>query len=243
MRVLLCALLATLSFTAAAVDKTYAVLSLVGDRLLLSFYNPGTGSRLDRNDRQFVNLGNDALDRTALRAVKAAVAKADPQAKVELLSVGKASFYSAANATLDQGGVEALVTVLQPELKGIPASHWILVTKHRAEAQLRIREGTIGSGQLEGLGFYVDRVRTLQDVDTGAMSTGFVSPFAYLRLTLVDAATGKVLKEATSIMTTTAIKQSSTSAWDVLTPEEKVDYLEQLIRRGAADAVPKLLAP
>src|SRR6478672_4570974 len=99
MRVVAAVLLVLASGFVQAADRTYAVLSLVGDRLLLSFYNPGVGSRLDRNDRQFVNLPDDMLDRTALRAVKAAVAEADAEAKVELLSVGNASFYSTANAS------------------------------------------------------------------------------------------------------------------------------------------------
>src|SRR3954471_12611023 len=65
------ALLATIlllgaSAGALAAVPTYAVVSLVGDRLLISQYVPGTGSHIDRNTRQFAAMPDDALDRLVL---------------------------------------------------------------------------------------------------------------------------------------------------------------------------------
>src|SRR5947208_839563 len=131
MRSLLLAAFLGLSFAATAADRTYALLSFVGDRLLITQSTGETGSRIDRNVRQFVNTGSEQLDKMALRAVKEAVSRADGSAKLELLAASDARFFAAANAALDQGRVAGLVKVLQPELRAIPATHWILVTRHR----------------------------------------------------------------------------------------------------------------
>jgi hypothetical protein len=232
MRILLIAALVTLSLGAGAADRTYAVLSFVGDRLLIAQTMGETGSRIDRNVRQFAPTGSDQLDKVALRAVKAQVGRADA-----------ARFQAAAAATLDQGGVAGMVPVLQPELRAIPATHWILVTKHRGDARLQMYDGTIGTGQLEGLGFYIDRFRRVKIVQTGAGAEGILAPFAYLHFALIDATTGVVLRELDETMSMTAARQTATHPWDALTADEKVGYLETLIRRAADDAVPKLLSP
>jgi hypothetical protein len=243
MRILLLAALAAMSFASIAAERTYAVLSFVGDRLLITQAVAETGTRVDRNVRQYAATGSDALDKVALRAVKAGVVRVDAGAKVETLSVSNSRFYGAANAAMEQGGIGALVTMLRPDLRDIPATHWILVTKHRGDARVPLREGTIGSGQMEGLGFYIDRFRRVQLVDTGEGAEGVLAPFAYLHFTLVDAASGAVLRELNETMSTTVARQSATHPWDTLTADEKVAYLERLIRRAADDAVPKLLAP
>jgi hypothetical protein len=243
MRILLLATLATLSFASIAAERTYAVLSFVGDRLLITQAMGETGTRVDRNVRQYAATGSDALDKVALRAVKAGVGRVDVAAKVETLSASNPRFYVAANTAMEQGGIGALVPILRPDLRDISASHWILVTKHRGDARVPLQEGTIGSGQMEGLGFYIDRFRRVQLMESGAGAEGILVPFAYLHFALVDGATGAVLRELDEMMSTTVARQSATHPWDTLTADEKVAYLERLIRSAADDAIPKLLAP
>ena len=243
MRILLAAFLSLLSSVVLAGDRSYAVLSFVGDRLLISQASGETGTRVDRNVRQFAPTHSPVLDQAATRAVKAKIAAAERDAKVELLEAGNEHFYAAVNDSVGQDGVASLVRLLQPELRGIPATHWILVTKHRAPARVNLAHTSVGMGNLEGLGFYIDRGLHVASVKTGEGAEGIVAPFAYLRYSLVDAATGTVLREVNETQSFTVAKQSATHPWDALTGEEKVRYLEQLLRRSADDAVPKLLAP
>ena len=243
MRALLLAALAVLSFAAPAAERTYAALSLVGDRLLISQYNPQTGSRLDRNARSFLPLESNSLDRIALRAVLAAASQVDRAAQVDPLGVNDPRFYAAANAAVEQGGLDGLIAMLRPELKGVKATHWILVTKYRADTRAEMEHGTTGSGQVEGLGFYIDRVKSMRNVETGEQAVGFLAPFAYLRFTLVDAATGAVVRDEGEALMTTVSRQTAIHPWDALGSEEKVAILERLVQRAARQAIPKLLAP
>src|SRR4051812_15618802 len=119
MRALLLAALAALSFAASAAERTYAALSLVGDRLLIAQYNPQTGSRLDKNARSFVPLQGNALDRITLRAVIAEAGRVDRTARVDGLAVNEPRFYAAANEALDQGGLGPMIAMLKPALKSV----------------------------------------------------------------------------------------------------------------------------
>lgn len=241
MRLALALVLAAASWACHAADRSYAVLSLVGDRLMISQYQPETGSRTNRNAQSFVETKNDALDRMAVRTVRDALDKAEPGAKVDLLAANDPKLYAAANQAVEQDAGPRLVAALRPSLKGLAATHWIVVSKFRGETRARVMNGSVGSGQVEGLGFYLDRTMTMTNTETGESATGFMAPFAYLRFTLVDAASGEVLAQQNEFESMSVSKQSATHPWDSLSADEKVAYLERLIRRGAADAIPRLL--
>lgn len=67
MRLLAAAFFLALTLPASGAERLkYAVLSLVGDQLLISQRGVSTGSRLDRNTREFVRLAGPALDREAV---------------------------------------------------------------------------------------------------------------------------------------------------------------------------------
>ena len=244
MRVVIAAVLAVLSLTAAAADRSYAVLALVGDQLVISTYQPGTGSRLDRNVRQVVPLGNDAFDRSLVRWIGDEIDRLEPGASVELLAAGNHKVFEEANASLDGGGVPSLVPTLRSQVGSVKASHWLVVTKQRAEVRAETTDGhTLGSGSAEGLGFYIDRSRDMRLAKTGEGALGFLAPFAYLRLTLIEAATGKIVSEATALRSQAMVRPDATHPWDALSAEEKVRILEQLAREGVEDTLPKVLAP
>src|SRR2546421_7592114 len=60
--------LAALS-AAGAEPRKYAVLSLIGDEMLLSGAEAQTGGRLDRNPRRYIELTDPFADKAALLAV------------------------------------------------------------------------------------------------------------------------------------------------------------------------------
>ena len=76
--------LASLSIHAAE-PRRYAVLSLIGDRLLISQYVPATGSRTDTNRREYLQLEDPTLEKTSLLAIHQALRRLEPASKPVLL--------------------------------------------------------------------------------------------------------------------------------------------------------------
>ena len=236
------AFLLALALGASGADgRKYAVLSLVGDQLLIT--QPGSvgGSRANRN---FVAMTGPALDREAVFAVEDALKRRDREAQVMLLGASDPALFEAQRRVLDQ---EGSTLAFLPAIKGVVekagATHLILVSKHRGEARLRVADGNIGSGTLEGLGFYLDSTTRMRNTRSGEMSHGFIAPFAYMRVSLVDLATGAVLREENVIASTTVASQKADATWQILTGEEKARILRTLMRREIDRVVPALLEP
>jgi hypothetical protein len=228
---------------ALAQARTYAVLSLVGDRLLLVSRDGSTGSsRIDSNTKRFIALGNSELDRTVLAAVDAAVRMQVPGAEVVLLETRDPEIFSAQARALDAGGGGAdILPAVRDIAAGSKATHLVLVTKQRHEAMLNVSDGHIGSGSLEGLGFYIDRDQRLTNLATGAGFVGFLAPFAYFRVSLVEVASGKVLGEEAVYASLIASRQSVSHPWDALTPKQKVEVIEGMLRAEVARVIPLVL--
>src|ERR1700682_5699761 len=139
MRTLIAALvLLAAPLLAQAEERRYAVLSLVGDQLLIVKRENSTGSRLDQNVRLAVPVPDGSLDRAVLLAMDEAIRKADPSAKPVLLSTRDPALYSVAQNSLDSGGTARVFEAVRPVVVGARATHLILVTKHRHQAMLRL---------------------------------------------------------------------------------------------------------
>ena len=226
----------------AADARKYAVISLIGDKLMLATRDMATGSSLDQNARQFVDVGSPELDNTALLAAETALTSADPGAGVVLLAVRDPAFFAAQSRMLDknaqeQGFFESIAKVAA----SAQATHLILISKLRREARLKVADGYVGSGWLEGLGFYVDRTMPMVSSSTRESYTGFLAPFAYYRLVLIELPSGKVLGEQAVMASTSYGKQESLHPWDSMTSEQKVAALRYLIREDMRRAVRELL--
>src|SRR5258706_10182726 len=62
--------------------RRYAILSLIGDRLLISQYvPPANAGGVDSNSHDFLQLEDPALEKTSLVAVEKAIKKIHPAAK------------------------------------------------------------------------------------------------------------------------------------------------------------------
>lgn len=228
----------------AAEPRKYAVLSLIGDRLLLVTREMSTGSRLDRNERSYVELQEPALDNATALAIDDALKKAGASGAV-LLAVRDPRIFGLQRDMLEASGdTAALLAGLRDMLGQVKATHLVLATKYRHASMLRMAEGNVGSGSLEGLGFYIDPVMQTQRSDTGERGTGFLAPFAYFRLTLIDLADWKVVREERVLGSTvrSAARSKSGHPWEAMSPAAKVRVLQGIIRREVADAVPKLVA-
>lgn len=225
-------------------QRRYVVASFVGDKIDIVGAAMQTGSRLNTNSRTDVRDGEAALDKVVLAAVADAVARADRSAPVSLLSVPPSRLHDSPETMLRPDGVAlpgAVVDVIDRQ----KATHVVLVTKLGGDAAFAVRNTTIGTGKVRGLGFYVDNERELKSEQTGRTSRGFVGTFVYVRLSLVDAASGTVTRERLvrgSELVLAITNETAASPWQELSAEQKVERLSALIRREIGPATQSLIS-
>jgi hypothetical protein len=246
MKTIVAALAMMVATGAAGAERTYAVMSLVGDGFEVVTHRTATGSSLSPQTRVFMPLTTPALDRAALLAVDGALRRADPGAKVLLLGGRDPAALEAQTRSLGApGSAQAVADALIPHLPAMGATHVVLVLKGRGIGHFQVNEGTAEAGALEGLGYYVDSTLiTKREAEFALAARGFLAPFAYVDLALVDLATGKVVarREARESAPEAATASDSVQAWETLAPEEKVARLQCLLRKEADAAIPALVA-
>ncbi|WP_431263068.1 hypothetical protein ACQ859_23865 [Roseateles chitinivorans] len=105
-------------------------------------------------------------------------------------------------------------------------------------------QNTMGQGQLKGLGFYLDRHTVVRmDNEAVAARRGFLAPYVYAELDVIDIAAGSVVATApirSSVAMTSDNPDGAGDAWDVLTTAQKVETLRQSIRDGLVEQLPKV---
>ena len=225
--------------------RRYAVISLIGDQLVLVYAVASTGSSLDRNYRRPLPDANGTFDKFALAAVGKAIERADATAKVSMLGVGPSPLHETPEKLLD-GKTVALPGSLVTALEQMKATHLVLLTKLRAEASLPLLESHIGIGMLRGLGYYADSKPRIYMTDTGKTGQGVLAPYVYVQLTLADARSGAVLRQQAVTAAKAypvAAHDTAVDPWDVLTAEEKVSRLRGLLEAQLTTAVAALVAP
>ena len=249
-RHVLAALLAAAMASSAAAQQApatlrYAVLSAVGDQMTVVRARTQTGSRLDRNDNEVAELPDRALDRLVLKHVDGALKRSVPSAEVAALAIANGRLLDVQRQALSRNRPSGEMTrAFADILPAGGADRLLLVIKHRAEASIPVTGGSIGFGTLEGVGFYVDRVTVLRSPDTGFIGTGFLAPFAYVRLVLADAS-GRVLAERIVEAAESfhmADSRTGLQPWDMMTPGEKVAALDRLLQRRIESDLPRLFA-
>jgi hypothetical protein len=247
-RTLVLASAAALSFTGMAraedATRSYAVMSLIGDKMSIVTYQMTTGTHIDRNLHESIAIEDGTFDKTGLIAASTALKRADLQATVQLFAPKSSDLFNNQSRFFD-GNQAKLPEAVSSALKASGATHLVLITKHREEARLRAANQSVGSGMLEGLGFYVDRVKRMTDGDTGERGVGFLAPYAYVKLSLIDLSTGTVLHSETMTESTTIAtsrNKESLNPWEALSPTEKVEVLNDIIKREVSRAVPLLIA-
>lgn len=248
----LAALLLAASVHAAEAPRKYGILSLAGDSISTVTYVPEIGSRTDTNDKQVYSLGeNTVFDEAAIRAASAAVQQVQPDAGRFLMLSTDAGLHQQQNAMFDDAAAhQADREFLKSLWKDKGITHLILVTKYRADAELKFMNESSGTGKIEGLGFYMDdRVHVVaykDKPDNHESTQGVLMPFAYVKLRLINADTLAVEREVRlrqSQMVTYAqnADERAVRTWGALSAKEKTDYLDHLLRAAVSEGVPRLL--
>ena len=246
MRKLALMLLLAAACAAARAEPRYAVLSLLSDRLTIVTHDTSTGTHLDRNRREVMPLPGHQLDKNMVLALDDALRAAGVKSGgVLLFTTDPAIFSRQAQLLDDANGTAQLLDAVRPVVKGANATHLVLATKYRHDARLKVADGYVGNGSLDGLGFYIDR--TYEPLRTGTVGAtpGYLAAFTYYKLALIDLATGQVLREVPVFASESRLGTEGVSGdpWDSMSSEDKVAVLSKLLRAEAPQAVARMLAP
>ena len=226
----------------AEAQRKYAVLSAIGDRITVVTRAMSTGSNVDTNRREPMELAGPGLDNAVLLAAEDGIKAADPEARAILLAPRTPMAEQAAAASRD-GSLEKWASDARAQLAGLGATHVIVITKHRGEARLNVASGSTGSGKLEGLGFYVDASYAAADDNDAQGVRGFLASYAYILLRVIDLQSGKQVGEQIVMASNRAVPGAeSTRAWDALPPDRKVAALRDLATKEVDATMPALLA-
>jgi hypothetical protein len=221
--------------------ERWAALSVLGDRMNLVYARMETGTRNNPNFVQAIPMKDDVLDRLALRAVLDATVPDAPE--IVPLALRDPRYYQVQERLLEGEG-KPLLDGLLKALETQQVTHVLLLVRSRGEAWFSVRDGHIGTGMVEGLGFYVDRSTRIQREDTGETDRGYLAPFAYYRLILFDVARRATVGEARVAASRMYLVAGSRESdpWDVVSAKQKVDDIERLLNQHTGDALNRLTA-
>jgi hypothetical protein len=237
-------LLASLLASGANADdlRKIAVLALMGDTLTLVNHRPETGSNIDRNLYSSVPTSASAIDNMLATEVIEATQRVGLPGNLEIQAVKYPGRYETArwfNGAKFTPPAELALAMTQLE-----ATHLLFITPYRAPSMLKTANSSVGSGHLEGLGFYIDRELRIKRADTGELGQGVLAPFAYFKVWLIDLASGERVHEqaiTASSAASVARNKNGLDPWDTLDAAQKVLALRRLIRSELDKALPKLL--
>ena len=221
----------------AAHAQKYAVISLIGDRMQLAFARGVEGQPVDRIERRYVALDDSAIDRAALLAANEQIKKLKPGSEPVLLQAFERSYFDTS------GGTSAIIEWIRQLVKDKKVTHAILITKLTYGGIPQVEKPYVGNGDLEGVGFFVGREPPPTGADPNGGGPGFLAPFAYFMVSLVDLSTGQVLREEKGLASR-AISATATDTgnpWDALSGTEKIRTLIDMVGKEIATLMPKLL--
>lgn len=221
----------------------YGVLSLISDAYTVVTYQRSVGSLVDANLKETVPLSERVFDDVVLVAANEAPQGLARAGEIAFLSAGTGTDYPEP-ARLFDGSRFLPPEWLAQALAKQKVPRLILVTKHKSDTKFAVLDQSLGSGKLEGLGFYIDRFKSLRHVDGGEVVKGYLAPFAYLRVSLIDVPTLTVVaQQPVTAGTIVAPRGSSAGAdpWDAVTPIQKLQALERLVKEAMEATLPRLL--
>ena len=219
--------------------QKYAVISLIGDRMQLVFARGVEGQPVDRIERRYVPLQDSAIDRAALLAVNEQLKKLRPGSEPVLLQAFERSYFDTS------GGTSAIIEWIRQLVKDKKVTHAIVITKLNYGGIPDMQKPYLGNNDLEGVGFFVGRTAPPTGMDPNGAGPGFLAPFAYFEITIVDLGTGQPLRREKGLASDLILAAGTDSGnpWDALSGEQKVRKLMDMVSKEIATLMPKLLKP
>lgn len=238
---------AALALPAAAQSpRAYAVVSQLARDVSVVVANPAIGSMLGNNSVSRIPIAQGLLDKFVLNTTRNVLAQQAKGSRVFLVSPLDEDLVPGLQSVKEGSRVEIPADALEA-FKSQGSTHLIIFSRHRSEASLRFLDGRGGTGSLEGMGFYVDRSVIVTNTDTRQTGRGYIAPYLHARASLIDVASGRVLRtlEIRDSLTVANTRDdaASTDVWDSLPPAEKVRKLLELLDQHVEPSVKALLAP
>lgn len=164
--------------------KRIAVVPLVGNviRVVHDGQPLGTEGKNSRRE-ELLSLNTPAFDYVSAWSADAALRKALPGVAPLKLQMPMLL------PEMDPGSLARGLGELQTRLENEGITYALFIGRHRGPAQFELGEKKVGSGAVEGIGFYINR-----DPETTGRS--YIAAHAHLKLQLLEAASGRPLHES-----------------------------------------------
>jgi hypothetical protein len=218
------------------------LLSVLGDNINVVTHRQETGSHVDQNRRTVMETAPGVVDTMVVAAGAAAIKNAGVLGDSQVQALVYPGEHDTA-AWFD-GKKFNPPADLAAAITKTSATRVLLFIAHRAPSMLKARKASMGSGHLDGLGFYVDRETKMRRSDTGEVGVGFLAPYAYMKVILINVATGEVEREqviSASATISVARNKEGFDPWDTLDSSQKVAAINRLVRGELGKVVPGLL--
>lgn len=229
----------------AAPPPVYGVLSLIGDEISVIASQLKSGDGAPTNFRRTAATDDGIFDTMAVRVTGEAIRQTRPGADLAVLNTRSPALFARQRELFDER--DGVISIPQPILEALAAqgaNRLILITKFRDDTRQLLTGSAAADDRLEGLGFFLDGTAITKDAATGSTGRGYISPFTYFKLTLVDLPSRKVLGSravARSEPFSAARAPSGDDPWAALSSAEKIQAIEALLRREIARALPQVL--
>jgi hypothetical protein len=219
-----------------------AVGSRIGDTVSRITLLPDVGNHPNQNRYDSYVLPDARFDLVATQSIRNAIAPLNRAIAVHAVEMRESD--ASAEALLTDATFNPGATT-RSALEAMRATHLLLLTKHRAPSRFKTGGSSQATCDIEGFGFCVDRSQPVKRRDTGERGLGFLAPFAYFRLSLIELSSSNVIASqvATAGMVLSAARNKKVvDPWDVLDAREKSIVLERMIRAEVSRLVPRLLS-
>lgn len=231
----------------ATAGKVFGVLSLIGDRLDIVIATPEGGNNMSPTQRESLPMAETVFDDTVLGAIVTAVRRVSPDAELASINTRSPVLFEKHRTLFEErGNTIAIPEAIRDALKTQNATHLFLVTKRRDEASALFDDAiTEARGKVEGLGFYLDPSIETRDGVTGRTGLGYIAPYAFFDIRLIDLASSSVIRRQKVVdswpVASTAAATSLRSLWEALSAASKVRLVNDLIKREILRMVPSML--
>jgi len=220
--------------------QRYAVISLIGDRMQIAYARGVEGQPVDRIDRRYLPLDDTTIDRAALLAANDKLRELVPGSEPVLLQAFDRTLFDTSAGT---ASVVEWVRQTVKDQKGPKVARALIITKSTYDGIPALQKPYVGSGTLEGVGFFVGRTAPATGMDPNSGGPGFLCPFAYFEASVVDLGSGRVLRSERGLASNllSATGTDTGNPWDTLSGHQKVTTLVEMVRTEMNAVLPKLL--
>ena len=206
----------------------------------------GDSVRIVARETQEALFKDVGMDTVALDAVGRAVEASQPQAELRhFRAPAEVDVQDQVSIGVAAGRRAELPAWVYAAARETALSHVLLVTSSSGVMEFRTGlSEVVGNDRVTGIGFVVSGAGRTRNLQTGAVTTGYLAPFVQLRLTLIDLDGPRVV-HSTSLSEGYIVGAQTAEApdpWRFLSRPQKAAALDQLLRRVIARGMQDVLA-